>query len=247
MWKNHLTWVIRAIGGVVIGRVALEGLHKFGADPELWVAATVSSAPDYLQQETTLWIMAFAIGGLLFSADYWGRGVYARLRQSGKWVPASSSRPGAGTSPAPPAAPSRVTAPLSIIVLPFANLSGEPTEDYFADSLTEDVTTDISQHIPGAFAIARNTAYAYKGKAVDVKQLAEQLGVRYVLEGSVQRRDNHVRVNAQLIDGSCGQHLWADRFDGDGANLLELQNDITGRIAAPLRMAMIAAEGRRVA
>jgi adenylate cyclase len=246
MWKNHLTWAIRAVGGVVIGRVALEGLHKLGADPELWVAATVTNAPDYLQQETALWIMAFAIGGLLFSADYWGRGVYARLRQSEKWVPAASARPGAGRSPAPPAAPSRATAPLSIIVLPFANLSGDPAEDYFADGLTEDVTTDISQHIPGAFVIARNTAYAYKGKAVDVKQLAEQLGVRYVLEGSVQRRDNHLRVNAQLIDGTCGQHLWADRFDGDGANLLELQNDITGRIAAPLRMAMIAAEGRRV-
>jgi adenylate cyclase len=246
MWKNRLTWVIRAIGGVVIGRVALEGLHKLGGDPELWVAATLTNAPGYLQQETALWIMALAIGGLLFSADYWGRGVYARLRQSGKWVPAATAWSGAGGSPAPPTARSRSTAPLSIIVLPFANLSGDPAGDYFADGLTEDVTTDISQHIPGAFVIARNTAYAYKGKAVDVKQLAEELGVRYVLEGSVQRRDNQVRVNAQLIDGTCGQHLWADRFDGDGTNLLELQNDITGRIAAPLRMAMIAAEGRRV-
>src|SRR5580700_11037637 len=128
MWKNHLTWAIRAIGGVVIGRVALAGLHKLGGDPELWVATTLTNAPGYLQQETALWIMAFAIGGLLFSADYWGRGVFARLRQRGRWIPAATAGgriEGVG-GPASPAAPARAKARLSIIVLPFANLSGDP-------------------------------------------------------------------------------------------------------------------------
>ena len=103
-------------------------------------------------------------------------------------------------------------APLSVVVLPFANLSGDPSQDYFADGITEDLTTDLSR-IGGSFVIARNTAFTYKGKNTDAKEIGKELGVRYVLEGSVRRDQDRVRVNAQLIDANGGAHLWADHFD----------------------------------
>ena len=103
---------------------------------------------------------------------------------------------------------------LSIVVLPFANLSGDPSQDYFADGITENLTTDLSR-IRDSFVIARNTAFTYKGKNIDAKEIGKELGVRYVLEGSVQRDQNRVRVNAQLIDAESGAHLWADRFEED--------------------------------
>ena len=101
---------------------------------------------------------------------------------------------------------------LSIVVLPFTNLSGDPSQDYFADGITENLTTDLSR-IRNSFVIARNTAFTFKGKNIDTKEISKELGVRYVLEGSVQRDQNRVRVNAQLIDGETGAHLWADRFE----------------------------------
>ena len=108
--------------------------------------------------------------------------------------------------------PSAEAAHLSIVVLPFTNLSGDPTQDYFADGITENLTTDLSR-LSDSFVIARNTAFTYKGKSVDSKEIGKELGVRYVLEGSVQRDQNQVRVNAQLIDATTGGHLWAERFD----------------------------------
>ncbi|HME86473.1 MAG TPA: adenylate/guanylate cyclase domain-containing protein, partial [Roseiarcus sp.] len=112
---------------------------------------------------------------------------------------------------------------LSVVVLPFANLSGDPAQDYFADGVTENLTTDLSR-IRDSFVIARNTAFTYKGKAIDAKQIGKELGVRYVLEGSVQRDQNRVRVNAQLIDAESGAHIWADRFEADMADLFKLQD-----------------------
>ncbi|WP_046868576.1 adenylate/guanylate cyclase domain-containing protein [Microvirga massiliensis] len=134
---------------------------------------------------------------------------------------------------------------LSIVVLPFANLSGDPEQDYFVDGITEDLTTDLSR-IDGSFVIARSTAYTYKGKAIDVRQIGRELGVRYVLEGSVRRTGEQVRVNAQLIDAASGAHVWADRFDSDRAELAAMQNEITGRIAASLSLTLVEAEGHRV-
>ena len=101
---------------------------------------------------------------------------------------------------------------LSIVVLPFTNIGGDPEQDYFADGVTESLTTDLSR-ISGSFVIARNTAFTFKGKAIDVKQVGRDLNVRYVLEGSVQRSGNRLRVNVQLIDAETGNHLWAERFD----------------------------------
>jgi TolB-like protein/DNA-binding winged helix-turn-helix (wHTH) protein/Flp pilus assembly protein TadD len=138
------------------------------------------------------------------------------------------------------------TAPrLSIVVLPFANLSSDPDQEYFADGITDDLTTDLAR-ISGSFVIARNTAFTYRGKAVDVKQIGRELGVRYVLEGSVRRASDQVRVNVQLIDAESGAHVWADRFETDRRNLVEAQGEITGRLAQTLNIELVRDVGRRI-
>ena len=129
-------------------------------------------------------------------------------------------------------------------MLPFTNLSGDPAQDYFADGITENLTTDLSR-IRDSFVIARNTAFTYKGKSVDAKEIGKELGVRYVLEGSVQRDQNRVRVNAQLIDAEIGAHLWADRFDEDVADLFKLQDEVVARLAGSLDWALTKAEAEK--
>ena len=133
---------------------------------------------------------------------------------------------------------------LSIVVLPFANLSDDREQQYFSDGLTEDLTTDLSR-ISGSLVIARNTAFTYKGKAIDVKQIGRELGVRYVLEGSVRRSGDRVRVNAQLVDAETGVHLWAERFNRTASDLLEIQDDITLCIASELKAELVEAESKR--
>jgi adenylate cyclase len=140
-------------------------------------------------------------------------------------------------------APAR-PAHLSIVVLPFANLSGDPAQDYYADGITENLTTELSR-IKGSFVIARNTAFTYKGKPVDVKEIGKELGVRYVLEGSVQRDQNRVRVNAQLIDAESGADLWADRFDENQADLFKLQDQVVARLANTLNLELTEAEAAK--
>jgi len=142
---------------------------------------------------------------------------------------------------------STATAPrLSIVVLPFANLSNDPEQQYFADGITEDLTTDLSR-LAGMLVISRNTAFTYQGKRIDTKQIGRELGVRYVLEGSVRRSGNRVRINAQLIDAGTDAHLWAERFDGDAADLFALQDEITSRIAVALNLELVTAEVARAA
>jgi adenylate cyclase len=143
----------------------------------------------------------------------------------------------------PPAPVPKKSAPprLSIVVLPFKNLSNDASQDYFADGVTENLTTDLSR-IRNSFVIARNTAFTFKDKAVDAKQISKELGVRYVLGGSVQRDQNRVRVNAQLIDGETGAHLWADRFQEGVADLFKLQDDVVARLANSLGYELIKAE-----
>jgi TolB-like protein/class 3 adenylate cyclase len=132
----------------------------------------------------------------------------------------------------------------SIVVLPFANLSGDPAQDYYADGITENLTTELSR-IKGSFVIARNTAFTYKGKSADAKEIGKELDVRYVLEGSVQRDQNRVRVNAQLIDAESGAHLWADRFDEDQADLFKLQDQVVARLANTLNFELTKAEAAK--
>ena len=133
---------------------------------------------------------------------------------------------------------------LSIVVLPFANLGGGPEQEYFADGVTGSLTTDLSR-IGGAFVIACNTAFTFKGKAVDVQQLGRELNVNYVLEGSVQRDENRMRVNVQLIDAKTRAHLWADRFDKPVVNLFDMQDEIVARLGIALDAQLIEAEARR--
>ena len=133
---------------------------------------------------------------------------------------------------------------LSIVVLPFANLSGDPAQDYFADGITENLTTDLAR-IRDSFVIARDTAFSFKGKNVDAREIGRELGVRYVLEGSVQRDQNRVRVNAQLIDAGSGAHLWADRFEEDVADLFKLQDRVVARLANSLGYELVKTEAEK--
>jgi adenylate cyclase len=129
-------------------------------------------------------------------------------------------------------------------VLPFTNLSDDKGQQYFADGITEDLTTDLSR-LENIFVISRNTAFTYRNKPVDTKQIGRELGVRYLLEGSVRRSGEQVRVNAQLIDAETDAHLWAERFDRDTGDLFALQDEITGRIAIALNLELIGAEAAR--
>jgi adenylate cyclase len=133
---------------------------------------------------------------------------------------------------------------LSIVVLPFENLSGDKEQDYFADGITDDLTTDLS-HLDGSFVIARNTAFTYKGKPVNAKEIGRELGVRYLLEGSVRRLGEKVEINAQLISTETGAHVWADRFDGERSKLGELQVEFVSRLANSLGVELVKAEALR--
>jgi TolB-like protein/DNA-binding winged helix-turn-helix (wHTH) protein len=151
------------------------------------------------------------------------------------------------TKPAPVATsiPAPLVAPrLSIVVLPFTNLSSDPDQQYFADGIADDLTTDLSR-ITDMFVIARNTAFTYRNKPFTAKQIGRELGVRYVLEGSVQRSGNQVRINSQLIDAETEAHLWAERFEGDTRDLFAPQNEVTTRIAVALKLELVAAEAAR--
>ena len=143
-----------------------------------------------------------------------------------------------------PTAPTEA-ARFSIVVLPFANLSSDPSQDSFADAITENLTTGLSR--AKLFVIARNTAFTYKGKNIDAKEIGKDLGVRYVLEGSVQRDQNRVRVNAQLVDAQSGAHLWADQFDTTRADLLQMQDEIVTRIVSILHYELVKAEAQKSA
>jgi TolB-like protein len=152
----------------------------------------------------------------------------------------AQAKPAASEKPSSASTPPR----LSIVVLPLANMGGDPEQEYFVDGVTESLTTDLSR-ISGSFVIGRNTAFTYKGKAVDLKQIGRELGVRYVLEGSVQRGGSRLRVNVQLIDAETGNHLWAERFDKPLADLFDMQDEIVARLASQLGTQLIEAEARR--
>ena len=146
---------------------------------------------------------------------------------------------------APAQAPQKSAPPrLSMVVLPFANIGGDPEQEHFVDGVTESLTTDLSR-IRGAVVIARNTAFTYKGKPLDVKTIGRELNVRYVLEGSVQRGGNRMRVNVQLIDAETVNHLWAERFDKPLADLFDMEDEIVARLASALNAELVAAEARR--
>jgi TolB-like protein/class 3 adenylate cyclase/Flp pilus assembly protein TadD len=158
------------------------------------------------------------------------------LLRVGEPAPSKPAAASASEKPAPPR--------LSVVVLPFANIGGDPEQEHFVDGVTESLTTDLSR-IRGAFVIARNTAFTYKGKPTDAKTIGRELNVRYVLEGSVQRSGSRMRVNVQLIDAEAGNHLWAERFDKPVADLFDMQDEIVARLANALNAQLAAAEARR--
>ena len=164
------------------------------------------------------------------------------LIAAGAWYFLGANRPAPVASNAPPPLAAQR---LSIVVLPFANLSGDPAQDYLADALTDELTTALAR-IRDSFVIARNTAFTYKGKPVDAKAIGKDLGVRYVLEGSVQPSGNQVRVNAQLIDADSGAHLWADQFDTPRADLLQMQDEIVTHLARAMDLQLPEAEAARL-
>jgi TolB-like protein/Flp pilus assembly protein TadD len=134
----------------------------------------------------------------------------------------------------------------SIAVLPFVNMGDDKEQEYFSDGMTDDLITDLSK-VSGLFVIARNSVFTYKSKPVKVQQVAQELGVRYVLEGSVRRAGDQVRINAQLIDATTGHHLWAERYDGDISDVFALQDKITGKIVAALAVKLTSGEQEQVA
>jgi adenylate cyclase len=159
-----------------------------------------------------------------------------------KWHP---GRLDAAVSRSNAANPSPSEAP-SIAVLPFANMSGDPEQEYFSDGISEDVITDLSK-IAGLMVIARNSSFTYKGRSVDIREVGRDLGVRSVLEGSIRRAGNRVRITAQLIDATNGAHLWADRYDRDLTDIFAVQDDVTRRIVDALKVTLSPAEKARLA
>ena len=159
-----------------------------------------------------------------------------------KWHP-SATTPTAARSNAAKPQPNVATA--SIAVLPFTNMSGDPEQEYFSDGISEDIITDLSK-IAGLMVIARNSSFAYKGRSIDVRAVGRDLGVRSVLEGSIRRAGNRVRITAQLVDATTGAHLWADRYDRDLTDIFAVQDDVTRRIVDALKVTLSPAERTRL-
>jgi TolB-like protein/Flp pilus assembly protein TadD len=134
---------------------------------------------------------------------------------------------------------------MSVVVLPFLNLSQDPSLDYLVDGIVDNLLTDLSRALPGSFVVSRSTAFTYKGRKVPVRQIGEELRVRYVLEGSVLANADRVRVNAQLVDAETDEHLWAERFDKERRDILEVQDEIVARLARSVGVEMVRQEGRR--
>jgi adenylate cyclase len=153
-----------------------------------------------------------------------------------RWAPGSGKAPTAPMLPLPDKP--------SIAVLPFRNMSGDPEQEYFVDGMVEDIITGLS-HYKTLFVIARNSSFTYKGRAVDIRQVGRELGVRYVLEGSIRKAGNRVRITGQLIDATNGTHIWADRFDGDLEDIFELQDQVAGRVIGGIAPSLWAAEQER--
>jgi TolB-like protein len=156
---------------------------------------------------------------------------------------AKEEKPG-GETAISPEADARHAPRLSIVILPFLNIGGSAEDDSFVDGITETLTTDLSRS-PGVFVISRNTAFAYGGKPIDTRQIGRELSVRYILEGSVQNAGERIRFNAQLVDAESGAHLWAERFDKQRADLLDMQDEVTTRLARTIHVELVAAESRR--
>jgi len=214
--------------GINLGDVIVEGSDLYGDSVN--IAARLESLSE--------------AGGLCISASVFehvnGKVPYSFLPLGPQTLknidrPIQVYRLAGGDAPTPPAPVVNLPLPdkPSIAVLPFTNLSGDPEQAYFVDGLTEDLITDLSK-VPELFVIARNSSFAYKGRSLDIRQIARELGVKYVLEGSARRATGRVRINAQLIDAAAGGHIWADRFDRELADIFAMQDEVIAKIVEAL-------------
>src|SRR5262249_13956370 len=160
-------------------------------------------------------------------------------------VAALASGAGAATVAVAEAAEAPQTRKLSVCVLPFANMSDDPQQEYFSDGISEDIITDLSK-VSALFVVARNTAFTFKGRSVEVPTVARQLGVSHVLEGSVRKAGGRVRITAQLIDGASGGHVWAERYDRDLDDIFALQDEISQAIVAALKLKLLPEEKKAI-
>jgi len=230
------------LGGQRLKNIAqpLQAFEVYGSGGELSGPAGAFRGSASLQRRVALGIATVAVVIALVGAGLWVSPVPLPVEPQQAAIPAVPA-----VSPAEPGVATRLSAPrLSIVVLPFANLSNDPEQEYFADGMADDLTTDLSR-IAGAVVIARNSAFSYKGKPVDPKQIGRELGARYVLQGSIRRAGSQVRINAVLIDAETDTQLWAERFDRDIGDLFAVQNEITGRIARALQSQLAIAEAHR--
>jgi adenylate cyclase len=186
-------------------------------------------------------LVAVAVIALGAVATGWWRHGAPHYAQSPSAQLAAAS-PNGSTLPAP----QKIVAPMmSIVVLPFLNLSGDSRQDHISDGITDSLTTDLSRALPASFVVSRDTAFTYKGKAADVRQIGRELDVHYVVEGSVLPDGDFVRVNSQLIDADTGGHLWAERFDLKRSDVLQMQDDVVGRLSRAIGLKMTDNEARR--
>jgi adenylate cyclase len=231
--KGRLDLAVRDLGPTQLKNIA-EPIRGYSLE----VGKPAQAKPAQPRRRPSLAPLAFGFAALVI------------LVAASAWYLLGANRPTvATTTPAPVAsnavAPAKL-AHLSIVVLPFKNLSGDPSQDYFADGITENLTTDLSR-IRNSFVIANITANTYKGKAIDAKQIGKELGVRFVLEGSAHRDQNRARVNAQLVDAESGAQIWADRFEENVADLFKLQDQVVNRLGNALGFELIKAEAEKSA
>ena len=217
-------------------------IRVYALGPEKIAGLPSDDAPSDLPKRTWRWYAAVAAAGIVCAGALWTASRYfAPLRG-----PTIDSRAGLPNAVATPVGPiMQANAPrLSIVVLPFTNTARDLEQEYFVEGITEDLTTDLSR-IPGSFVIAPKTAFAYKGNSVDVRQIGRELSVRYVLQGSVRRILDSLRINAQLVEAANASQLWAERFEGQVTELAKVQDHVTQRIAGALNVALVDAESQR--
>jgi TolB-like protein/class 3 adenylate cyclase/Tfp pilus assembly protein PilF len=238
--RDKLPYVFDDRGEQQVKNIA-RPVRVYAMSPEAVAATDLVAVPQRRRVSAGALVLVAAIAIVAAGA---GGAVWwlSSQRQQANLAPAVAPPTASGGAAVAPAAG---VPRLSIVVLPFDNLSHDPDQDYFADGITEDLTTDLSR-IAGSFVIARNTAFTFKGKSVDPRQLGRDLGVHYVLEGSVRRSGDQIQVNVQLIDADTGAEVWADRFDTDRRNLTEAQDQITGRLARTLNLELVQAVGRQI-
>src|SRR5262245_54071999 len=228
--------------GINVGDVMVQGSDVLGDGVNIAARLQQMAAPGSILVSATVWEQIE--GKLSFPCVYGGEQTVKNIARPVRTYRVDWEQPdmvGAGPS-GPPALPAKP----SIVVLPFTNMGSDPEQEYFADGISEDIITALSKS-RWLFVIARNTSFVYKGKAIDIKQVARELGVRYVLEGSVRKAGSRVRITAQLIEAAIGAHLWSQRYDRDLADTFAVQDEIAEAVVGAIEPELLQVERQRAA